>query len=128
MEIVQAETKSPTPQRLWYVGDAFRLGMTTDEIYQLSAIDPWFLEKIREIVVMTKRLPVFGEACEVRCRYCATLEADGLCGCSHCEVIWSHEADGPKREKSEGRRGGIQFRRYLRRGVSSVHALFVFDL
>jgi len=31
--------------------DAFRLGMTTEEIYQLSGIDPWFLEKIREIVV-----------------------------------------------------------------------------
>ena len=36
--------------RLWYVGDAYRLGMTTDEIFQLSAYDPWFLEKIRELI------------------------------------------------------------------------------
>ena len=41
----------PNAQRLWYIGDAFRLGMTAEEIYQLSGIDPWFLEKIREIVV-----------------------------------------------------------------------------
>ena len=41
--------RQPNAERLWYVGDAYRLGMTIDEIYQLSAIDPWFLEKIREI-------------------------------------------------------------------------------
>ena len=50
LAIVQEKLKNPNSQRLWYVGDAYRLGMTTDEIFQLSAYDPWFLEKIRELI------------------------------------------------------------------------------
>jgi len=50
LAIVQEKLKNPNAQRLWYVGDAYRLGMTTDEIFQLSAYDPWFLEKIRELI------------------------------------------------------------------------------
>jgi carbamoyl-phosphate synthase large subunit len=52
LEIVRQKLKEPNAQRLWYVGDAFRLGLSVDEVYQLSAIDPWFLEKIHEIVAM----------------------------------------------------------------------------
>jgi carbamoyl-phosphate synthase large subunit len=47
---VGEKLRNPNSQRLWYLGDAFRLGMTTDVIHQLSSFDPWFLEKIREIV------------------------------------------------------------------------------
>ncbi|MDZ4342368.1 MAG: carbamoyl-phosphate synthase large subunit, partial [Candidatus Binatia bacterium] len=47
---VGEKLRHPNSQRLWYLGDAFRLGMTTDMIHQLSSFDPWFLEKIREIV------------------------------------------------------------------------------
>ena len=50
LSIVGEKLKNPNAQRLWYVGDAIRIGMTTDEIYQLSSIDPWFLAKIREII------------------------------------------------------------------------------
>ena len=50
LRIVQEKLKQPNSQRLWYLGDAYRLGMTTEEIFELSAIDPWFLEKIREII------------------------------------------------------------------------------
>jgi carbamoyl-phosphate synthase large subunit len=48
--VVHEKLKQPNAQRLWYLGDAYRLGMTTEEIFELSAIDPWFLEKIREII------------------------------------------------------------------------------
>jgi carbamoyl-phosphate synthase large subunit len=51
-EIVRQKLREPNAQRLWYVGDAFRLGLSVDEVHQLSAIDPWFLDKIREIVAM----------------------------------------------------------------------------
>jgi len=50
LNIVREKLNQPNAQRLWYLGDAYRLGLTTDEIYQLSAIDPWFLEKVREII------------------------------------------------------------------------------
>ncbi|MEK6372723.1 MAG: carbamoyl-phosphate synthase large subunit [Acidobacteriota bacterium] len=44
--------RTPGPERIFAIGDAFRVGMEVDEIYQLSAIDPWFLREIREIVAM----------------------------------------------------------------------------
>jgi carbamoyl-phosphate synthase large subunit len=51
LEIVREKLRQPNSMRLWFVGDAYRLGMTTEEIFQLSAYDPWFLEKIRELIV-----------------------------------------------------------------------------
>ena len=42
--------RTPTPERIFAVGDAFRVGMTVEEIYALSHIDPWFLREIRRIV------------------------------------------------------------------------------
>jgi len=38
------------PDRIWYVGDAFRLGMSLEEVQAETDIDPWFLAQIEEIV------------------------------------------------------------------------------
>src|SRR5262249_6995682 len=40
----------PNARRLWYLGDAVRRGMTTAELFQLTRIDPWFLENVRRII------------------------------------------------------------------------------
>ncbi len=37
-------------ERIWYLGDAFRRGMSVDEIYGLTAIDPWFLVQIEDLI------------------------------------------------------------------------------
>ncbi len=44
------QISNPTPDRLWYVADAFGVGMTVDEVFELTAIDPWFLAQIKELV------------------------------------------------------------------------------
>jgi len=38
------------PDRIWYVGDAFRLGMSLEEVQAETDIDPWFLAQIEDIV------------------------------------------------------------------------------
>jgi carbamoyl-phosphate synthase large subunit len=48
-EIVQ-EIGEAGPERLLYVADAFRVGMRAAEIFEETAIDPWFLAQIEEIV------------------------------------------------------------------------------
>ena len=35
---------------MFYIGDAFRLGMTIDEVNQLTSIDHWFLNQIEDII------------------------------------------------------------------------------
>ncbi|RMD83637.1 MAG: carbamoyl-phosphate synthase large subunit [Candidatus Dadabacteria bacterium] len=48
--------KTPTPERLWFLAEAFRLGATVDELYKTSGIDPWFLREIEEIVAVERAL------------------------------------------------------------------------
>ena len=49
-EVLEKELGEPGPERIWYVGDAFEMGMTVDEVHALTKIDPWFLVQIEEIV------------------------------------------------------------------------------
>jgi carbamoyl-phosphate synthase large subunit len=46
--------RAPQPERIFAVGDAFRAGMTVDEIHAISSIDRWFLREIRKIIEMEK--------------------------------------------------------------------------
>lgn len=48
--------REPTPDRLWYIADAFRHDLTLEEIQQETHIDPWFLIQIQELVSMEKML------------------------------------------------------------------------
>ncbi len=49
-EEIEHEIASPGAERLWYVGQAFRVGMTFEEVQSLTKIDPWFLVQIEDIV------------------------------------------------------------------------------
>ncbi|MDN4587820.1 carbamoyl phosphate synthase large subunit [Xenophilus aerolatus] len=49
-EVLEKELGEPGPERIWYVGDAFAQGMSVDEVFALTKIDPWFLVQIEEIV------------------------------------------------------------------------------
>lgn len=55
-EVLRRELSLPGSDRLWYVGDAFRYGMSFDEIQQLTHIDPWFLIQIQELVEIENQL------------------------------------------------------------------------
>ena len=48
-EIIE-EIGEAGPERILYVGDAFRIGLTLDEIFEETAIDPWFLAQIEQII------------------------------------------------------------------------------
>jgi len=54
-EIVQ-ELGEAGPERILFVADAFRIGMTLAEIFEETAIDPWFLAQIEQIVQTEKLL------------------------------------------------------------------------
>jgi carbamoyl-phosphate synthase large subunit len=49
-EVLEKELGAPGPDRIWYVGDAFAMGMSVDEVFSLTRIDPWFLVQIEDIV------------------------------------------------------------------------------
>ena len=53
-DAILASLQTPNAQRLWFVAEALRLGMGVDELYQLSKIDPWFLDNIAQILECEK--------------------------------------------------------------------------
>ena len=55
-EVIEKELGEPGPDRIWYVGDAFALGMSLDEVHDLTKIDKWFLIQIEEIVKIEMEL------------------------------------------------------------------------
>jgi len=50
VERIREELITPRAKRLWYVGDAFRAGLTLEEVHRLSKIDLWFLDQIEELI------------------------------------------------------------------------------
>jgi carbamoyl-phosphate synthase large subunit len=49
-DVIESEIGNPGPERIWYVADAFRIGMSLDEIFAFTKIDPWFLVQIEALV------------------------------------------------------------------------------
>ena len=56
LDAIRASLQTPNAQRLWSVAEALRLGMSVDELYQLSKIDPWFLDNIVQIIECEKEI------------------------------------------------------------------------
>ncbi len=55
-EELERELGAPGPERIWYVGDAFEIGFTLDEVHALTHIDPWFLAQIEDIIQIEMKL------------------------------------------------------------------------
>ncbi|MDQ5917345.1 MAG: carbamoyl-phosphate synthase large subunit, partial [Pseudomonadota bacterium] len=55
-EVIETQLAEPGPERLWYVLDAFRAGMTLDDIFRLTAIDPWFLAQIEDLYIKAEAI------------------------------------------------------------------------
>ncbi len=54
--VLKRELKNPSANRLWYVADAFRSGMSEDDLFQHTKIDPWFLAEIADLVASEQAL------------------------------------------------------------------------
>jgi len=50
IDLIQKELREPGPERIWYVGDAFRAGMSVEQVHDHSKIDVWFLVQIEDII------------------------------------------------------------------------------
>ncbi len=62
VDLLEERLRIPGPERLWYIGDALRLGFELEKIYEMTGIDPWFLNNIREIIEFERELASFSLA------------------------------------------------------------------
>ncbi|MGH8031282.1 MAG: carbamoyl-phosphate synthase large subunit [Luteimonas sp.] len=57
---LRREIKEAGPERIFYLADAFRAGMSVEDVHALSFVDPWFLDQIEEIVAVERDVGVAG--------------------------------------------------------------------
>ncbi|MCL1050937.1 carbamoyl-phosphate synthase large subunit [Shewanella abyssi] len=50
MSRIRHELKEPGAERIWYIADAFRSGLSVEDIFALTNIDPWFLVQIEDLL------------------------------------------------------------------------------
>ncbi|WP_028084704.1 carbamoyl-phosphate synthase large subunit [Dolichospermum circinale] len=55
-EQIRSQLRTPNPERIFSVRHAMQLGISNEEIYELTAIDPWFLDKLQELLEIEKFL------------------------------------------------------------------------
>jgi carbamoyl-phosphate synthase large subunit len=55
-EELRSKIKTPNAERIWFVAQAIRSGITIEEIYSISSIDPWFLNNIKQIIDMEAQI------------------------------------------------------------------------
>ncbi|MGO1000972.1 carbamoyl-phosphate synthase large subunit [Lysobacter sp. CA196] len=53
---LRRELKEPGPERMFHIGDAFRAGMSVEEVHALSFVDPWFLDQIEELIASEREI------------------------------------------------------------------------
>ncbi|WP_204308182.1 hypothetical protein, partial [Klebsiella aerogenes] len=59
---IRRELKEAGSDRIWYIADAFRAGMSVDGVFNLTNIDRWFLVQIEEIVRLEEQVAQLGLA------------------------------------------------------------------
>ncbi len=56
LEKIRRILRTPLPERLWYLADGIRLGLTNEELFAITKIDPWFLEQVRDLIGFERTL------------------------------------------------------------------------
>ncbi|MBA4374180.1 MAG: carbamoyl phosphate synthase large subunit [Thermodesulfovibrio sp.] len=65
-EKIKVRLKIPGSERIWYIAQAFRIGMTIDEVHDHTKIDTWFLNHVKQIVDFEGRIIQQGQAASSR--------------------------------------------------------------
>jgi carbamoyl-phosphate synthase large subunit len=60
--VLKRELTVPGAERIWYVADAFRAGMTVEDIFGMNMIDPWFLVQIEDLIKDEEKIKTLGLA------------------------------------------------------------------
>ena len=63
LEHVRTAIRASHPDRPWHIADGLRTGISKEEIFTATHVDPWFLDQIEELVLFEQRLLAQARAC-----------------------------------------------------------------
>lgn len=75
---IRYELKEAGAERIWYIADAFRVGMSVDGVFNLTNIDRWFLVQIEELVRLESQLVELGGMAGLQPEYLRFLKRKGF--------------------------------------------------
>ena len=99
---IRAKLSTPNAERVWYLRYALKSGLSIEEIHELTAIDPWFLDNLAQIVEMEQQLRGHARLAEVdrqmlrRAKQCgfSDRQLSTIFQCSELEVRQRRKSDG----------------------------------
>ncbi|MFI4877191.1 MAG: carbamoyl-phosphate synthase large subunit, partial [Blastopirellula sp. JB062] len=91
---IRAKLSTPNAERPWYLRYAIKAGMTLEQIFNLTFIDPWFIDQMQQLVEMEDELAAIGSLSGISAEQMKTAKQFGfsdrqlatLLGCSELEV------------------------------------------
>lgn len=108
----------PNKERMFYVAEALRRGMEIEEIYILTAIDPWFLRQIKEIVEMEVKLKkTLGSGSKLSSEFMRNVKEVGISDRRIAEVMCENIMDERRRAEEVSRKEIMIMRKRIENGV-----------
>ena len=125
---IRAKISRPHAWRVWYLRYAIKEGFPLEEIYDLTGIDPWFLENLFDLVRTEEAVAAAGSLTQLDDELLLRAKRDGFSDrqLPTCSAI--ERDDRPGGSQKAGDRRHVQGGRYLRGGVRGLHALLLLDL
>jgi carbamoyl-phosphate synthase large subunit len=102
LQVLRDYLRVPRPERPLYVAQAFREGLSVEDVHALSAIDPWFLRHIQGLVQEAHRLREYGGLDAVPDAVLRAAKADGFSDKYLAQLLGCQEADVRARRHSRG--------------------------
>ncbi len=99
---IRIKLSTPGDERVWYIRYGFKCGMSIDEIHQLTHIDPWFLQHLREIVDLEETLREFDGIHAVSDELLRTAKQAGFSDRQLATIWSSNEIDIRAARKARG--------------------------
>ena len=114
---------TPTPDRFSYIRFAFESGYTAEEIHEMTAIDPWFLRQVEDVVSLQAELQSRQPGCEFRTETHDARQALRHLRRAARQDLGRGGTGSPREAQGDGRAGGLQSRGHLRGGIRKLHTV-----
>ncbi|QDP01579.1 carbamoyl-phosphate synthase large subunit [Thalassotalea sp. PS06] len=89
---IMHELQEAGAERIWYIADAFRLGLSVEDVFKATKIDRWFLVQIEDIVLHEQKV-VDGGMTALNDEYLRLLKRKGFADIRLAELIGVSEAE-----------------------------------
>ena len=101
LKLLRGYIQSPSSKRLWYVADAFRQGLSVEEVWQYSKIDPWFLAQIEQLVQVETQLQA-KQLTDLTAKQLRQLKRQGFSDIRLAQLLKTDESTVRQRREQDG--------------------------